>query len=601
MIPPSDEPGPASGLDQKTPCAVATSQLLTGVVVSEGIAIGTALVISERLKVPRYEIPEPEIKQELSRFDRTLVASREQLQVLKQKHWESSQTVRILESQMLMLVDPLFMGDVIQRIRGERRNAEAVVADVTEEFCRSFEALEDPYMRERAADVRDIGHRIIRNLLGREYPSLESAGLGTVLICHQLSPSEVAHVSTRRISGIAAEVGGTTSHAAILARGLGIPALVGVTGACSSVASGDHVILDCVNGRIRVNPSHEEVVEYSDLKRRLIITKERLLAAQNVDSATQDGVSLSFRSNISVPAEVESIRPFGAQGVGLLRTEYLYMSSGGPPSEEDQYEAYRRVVEASPCGYTIIRTLDIGGDKNIPYLGIPDEKNPFLGWRSIRFCLDNPSVFKTQLRAILRAAAHGSVKVIYPMISSVEEVRQANQLVAEVRWELDHKGISYGKDVPIGVMIEVPSAALIAERLAEETAFFSIGTNDLIQYTMAVDRTNERLWSSFETLPLSVLRLIQMVMRAAEARQIPVSCCGEIGATPAGFLLLLGLGIRDFSMNVFAIPQLKLIASRISLTKARELVTQVMSLSTTEESRMLLENYLRPILESIEE
>ncbi|MBI4861393.1 MAG: phosphoenolpyruvate--protein phosphotransferase [Candidatus Riflebacteria bacterium] len=329
------QPEPDQGQPAVEPVSEAgsRSRFLTGVVVSEGIAIGTAQVHSEKLRIPRYEVTELEVKLELAKFDRTLAVSREQLLGLKQQHLGSEQTVRILESQLLMLTDPLFMGDVIQRIRGERRNAESVVADVVDEFCRTFEAMEDPYMRERVADVQDVGYRILRNLMQKEYISLDKVGPNTVLVCHQLSPSEVAQLSAKKVAGLASEVGGVTSHAAILARGLGIPALVGVQDVCVRVNSGDRVILDCVNGRVHINPSQEEVVEYADVKKRLVVSRERLLAGEALEARTADGLDLWLRANISVPAEVDSIRAFGAQGVGLLRTEYLYLSSTTPPSE----------------------------------------------------------------------------------------------------------------------------------------------------------------------------------------------------------------------------------------------------------------------------
>jgi len=574
---------------------------LTGQVVSEGIAVGTAFVLAEKLTVPRHDIPESEVKAELVRFDAALALSRDQLVTLKKQHIGAEQAVRILESQLLILVDPLFMGEVIQRVDADHRNAESVVSDVVDEFTRSFEAMEDVYLRERAADVQDVGTRILRNLMGAEFPTLDRVGPETVLICHQLSPSDVAYLSTQKVLGIAAEVGGLTSHAAILARGLGIPALVGVTEACARAATGQIVILDAVEGRLIVAPTHEQQLEYQTVKKRLAMSKDKLVAAASLEARTRDGHELAFRANISVPAETSSLESMGAAGVGLFRTEYLYMNQQRPPTEEEQYRAYRRVVEAAGPAGTIIRTLDIGGDKNVSYLGIPKEANPFLGWRSIRFCLDTPDVFRTQLRAILRSSAHGPVRVMYPMITSIEELRQANQHMSEVRHELITEGYSIAPDVPVGVMVEVPAAALIADQLAAESAFFSIGTNDLIQFTMAVDRTNERLSSAFEMLSVPVLRLIRMVAEAAQAARIPVSCCGEVGATAEGFLLLLGLGIREFSMNIFSIPQLKQIARHVEVAAAQEIVHRALSCATTAEARALVQRYTGPILAQIGE
>lgn len=578
-----------------------TSRVLAGQVVSQGIAVGVAFVLSEKLKIPRHDVAEGEVKRELARFDQALALSRDQLVTLKKQHVASEQTVRILESQLLILVDPLFMGEVIQRVRSERRNAESVVGEVVDEFSRSFEAMEDTYLRERAADVNDVGLRILRNLMGETFPTLDKVGPDTVLVCHQLSPSDVAYLSTQKVLGIAAEVGGLTSHAAILARGLGIPALVGVTGACAQATTGDPVILDAMAGALRIDVSHEEQIEYTTLRKRLSISKDKLLSAATLEARTRDGVELAFRANISVPAEAGSLESMGALGVGLFRTEYLYMNTPRPPTEEEQYAAYRRVVEASNGGETVIRTLDIGGDKNVAYLGIPPEANPFLGWRSIRFCLDTPDLFRTQLRAILRASAHGPLRVMYPMITSVDELRQANDLLAEARRELERERIATAPLVPVGVMIEVPAAALIADQLARESAFFALGTNDLIQYTMAVDRTNERLSSNFETLSVPVLRLIRMVVEAAGTRRLPVSCCGEVAATPEGFLLLLGLGVREFSMNVFSIPQMKQVARHVEVAAAQEIAQRALAAGTLDEARRLVQRYIRPIVDQIGE
>jgi phosphotransferase system enzyme I (PtsI) len=590
-------------VDSRAGAALAprAGRVLAGQVVSQGIAVGTAFVLADKLKIPRYDVAEGEVKRELARFDEALATSRDQLVTLKKQHVSSEQTVRILESQLLILVDPLFMGEVIQRVRSERRNAESVVGDVVDEFSRSFEAMEDTYLRERAADVNDVGVRILRNLMGETFPTLDKVGPETVLVCHQLSPSDVAYLSTQKVLGIAAEVGGLTSHAAILARGLGIPALVGVTGACTQATTGDAVILDAIEGSLRVGVNHEEQIAYTALRKRLAVSKDKLLSAATLEARTRDGAELAFRANISVPAEADSLESMGAHGVGLFRTEYLYMNAPRPPTEEEQYAAYRRVLEVSNGGSTVIRTLDIGGDKNVAYLGIPAEQNPFLGWRSIRFCLDTPELFRTQLRAILRASAHGPVRIMYPMIASLDELRQANAHLAEARRELESEGVAVAKDVPVGVMIEVPAAALIADQLAQEAAFFALGTNDLIQYTMAVDRTNERLSASFETLSVPVLRLIRMVMDAAGPKRLPVSCCGEVAATPEGFLLLLGLGVREFSMNVFSIPQMKQVARQVELAAAQEIAQRVLAAGTLDEARRLVQRYIRPIVDQIGE
>lgn len=593
-------PPDEGGTTQMVAGASGRSTLLTGIVVSEGIAIGTAFVLAERLRVPRHEIKDTDVKLDLIKFDAALAASRDQLVTLKAKSSENEQTARILESQLLMLVDPLFVGEVIQKVKAERHNVESVVADVVEDLSASFAGLEDPYMRDRALDIRDVGTRILRNLMGKHFPSLDRLPDGTILVCHEISPSDMAHLDRTKVLGIASEAGGVTSHAAILARSLGIPALVGVAHATQAVVTGDRVVLDCIQGRVRVNPSQEEVLDYGQLGRQLVVTRERLLASSSLESVTTDGTPLVFRANITVPAEADTIATFGAVGVGLFRTEYLYVHANRLPTEEEQFAAYRRVVECNRGAVTTFRTVDLGGDRKAPYLGVVQEPNPHLGWRSIRLCLDHPEMFKTHLRAIMRASAYGPCRVLYPMISSVEEVRAANAILRAVAVELDRDKIARDPAMKVGAMIEVPAAAVMARELAREVSFFSIGTNDLIQFTMAVDRGNERLASAFTTMGPALLRLVDLVVAAGRDAGIDVACCGEVASSPDGFYLLVGLGIREFSMNVFTIPQMKEIARHLSASEAERVARDAMTRATTDEVRSLVSTRMTAILERVD-
>jgi len=567
---------------------------LHGIVASPGIAIGRALVLAERLKVPTYEIKEGDVKAELIKFDGSLAASRDQLIELKNRNWESKQTLQIIDSQLMILKDPLFVGEVIQKVREDRRNIESVVLDVVEEFSSSFEKMQDTYMKDRAFDIRDVGARILRVLMGKDFPDLDQLEEDTILVCKSLSPSEIAHLDRQRVLGLVSETGGVTSHAAILARSLNICAIIGIENVTSLIRTGDTVILDAVDGIVHIDPDRALVRDYQERRRQRRLDNQIFTRDVTGDCQTDDNVPLILRANIGSAQEVATLQDFGARGVGLFRTEYLYLNAPSLPTEDEQYEAYRRVAQVTQKDAAIFRTLDLGGDKSIPLLG-PSESKSIVGWRSIRFCLDHPHIFQPQLRAILRASAHGNVKIMFPMISGVDEFLQARECVEQAKEEILAQGGAFDPDISIGVMIELPSAALIADLLAKEADFFSIGTNDLIQFTMGVDRTSDRFGGNFEYLSLAVIRLIRFVVDAATQENIPVSCCGEVSATPAGFVLLTGLGIREFSMNSFAIPQFRKLASRMRTDRATDLAGQALKCSSSGQVKDIFCNYVREI------
>lgn len=568
------------------------SGVLKGHVASKGIAFGKAFVLAEKLRVPSYEIKPSDVKGELIKFDGALASSRDQLIALKKKNWESKRTVQVIDSQLMILKDPLFVGEVIQRVREERRNIEGIVLDVVEEISATFENMQDTYMKDRAFDFRDVGSRILRVLMGKDLPRLDEIDQETILVCPTLSPSEVAHLNRDKVLGIVSETGGITSHAAILARGLNICAIVGVPGATSRIKTGDDLILDAIEGTVQINPPRSVISDYEELLKQVSLESKRTVIGSPTGASTGDGVELIFRANIGVPQEVSTLSDYGAQGVGLFRTEYLFLNAQHIPTEDEQFESYRSVVENLGGEPAVFRTIDLGGDKNIPFLRIPEEANPSLGWRSIRFCLDNPHIFRPQLRALLRASHYGPLRIMYPMISSVDEVIRANDLLDQARRELSDEGHPFDPNLMVGAMIELPAAALVADHLAREVDFFSLGTNDLIQFTMAMDRTSERFASTFEYLSLPVIRLIHQVVGAAAKEGVTVACCGEISGTSAGLLLLVGLGLREFSMNVFSIPQLRQFAPRITAEKARQLAEQALSSRTNGEIKKLYDTYL---------
>ena len=571
--------------------------MLDGLIASEGIAIGRVLLLNEELRIPDYAVRDTDVKLELLKFDAALAMARDQLVDLKERSKDHEATCKILESQLLILVDPLFVGEVIQKVRAERRNVEKVVSDVIADFARTFSSMENPYLKERAIDVQDVGRRILRCLLGQEVQSLDRIPSDTVLVCHMLTPTDVARLDLTKVAGLVSEVGGATSHAAILARSLMIPALVGVENVTRRVHNGDRVVLDCLNGVLRIAPTPESIAEFVELQQQLKLSRQKLLEPSTAEPVSRDGVRVTLRANISVPAEISSLGMFGAEGVGLFRTEYLYLKANSLPPIDEQYEAYRKVAQGCAPYSAVIRTLDIGGDKNVPYLGMPPESNPVLGWRSIRYCLQNPDIFKTQLKAILRASSGRNVRLMYPMISMPEELVSANAILEEAKSELRERRLDFDPDLPVGVMIEVPSAALMADCLAPMVKFFSIGTNDLFQFTLAVDRSNQRLANYFQMVNLPMLRLIRYVVIEAKKHGVEVACCGEMAGNPLGFLAMAGLGVREFSMNLFSVPKIKALLGRVAMSDLTEWVSEAMETRTSSELQAFLTRKLELVLE----
>ncbi len=566
--------------------------MLKGIGVSPGVTIGPAFLWGgERLSIPKREISPGGVAEELARFGRALAQVTEEIiQVRKKVAQEiNEEHAHILDAHLLILEDVLLIEKTIRRVEKERLNVEYVFSDVLEQLARRFEVVDDEYLRERASDVRGIGRRVLRNLLGRKRKSLSDLKEEVIVVAYDLSPSDTALMHKERVMGFVTDVGGKTSHTAIMARALEIPAVVGLKDITTQVNPGDRLIIDGTNGAVIINPDEEILNRYQQEKIEIEVFERELEELKDLPAETLDGHQVELAANLEISEEIPSLLAHGAAGVGLYRTEFFYLNRADLPTEEEHYQAYRAVAEQVSPHAVIIRTLDLGGDKFISPLEIPREMNPFMGWRAIRFCLERPDIFKVQLRAILRASAYGNLKIMYPMISGIEELKRANQVLEEVREEFQEKGVPFHEDLEVGAMIETPSAAMTADILAREADFFSIGTNDLIQYSLAVDRINEKIAYLYEPAHPAVLRLIKSVVEAGHRQGIWVGICGEMVAEPAMALILLGMGLDEFSMSAVALPEIKRVIRAVTLKRARKLVKQVLALSTAEE----VEEYAR--------
>ncbi len=552
---------------------------LKGIAASAGITVGKAYVYRPvELAIERWRVEDSEA--ELARLQRALEESKEQLSEIhvKAEVEVGEDTARIFEAHLMFLDDPVLLEEVRGRIEKERVNAEAALSDAIEGYAAIFDAMEDEYMRARAADVRDVGQRVLRNLLGSGEEPLAELSSPVIVVARDLTPSDTAQMNKEMVQGFCTAMGGTTSHTAIMARILGIPAVVGLGDVALSINNGDTLIIDGGEGVVKVAPDEETLERYARLEREFKVRRDEAKVAAQLPARTRDGHRVEVVANIG---DVDSARialEYGAEGVGLLRTEFLYLDRTTMPSEEEQYKAYRAIAELMGQRPLVIRTLDIGGDKQLPYLDIGDELNPFLGWRAIRLCLERTDLFKAQLRAILRAGHGHNVKVMFPMIADVDELRRAKALLAEARAELEAADVPFASKVEEGIMIEVPAAAIAADVLAQEVDFFSIGTNDLIQYTMACDRTNEKVAYLYQPLHPAILRLIKRVIEAAHQAGKWVGMCGEMAGDAEAIPILLGLGLDEFSMNAVAIPEAKAIIRSLSLAEAEGIAAKALSL-----------------------
>jgi phosphotransferase system enzyme I (PtsI) len=531
-----------------------------GVPVSPGIAKGEVwLHRPEDEAPPRIQVGPGGVEAEVCRLEAALLQTRHQIQELHHQIAQSigSEDASVFDAHLLVVEDRTLIDEVLRTIRKERLNAESVFSSVAGRYAKTLGEIDDPYLRERAADIQDVCRRVVRNLMGRQTSLTPPVGTARVLVAHNISPSETAQFAPNSVLGFATDQGSKTSHTAIMARSLNIPAVVALQDISQHVTPGDRVLLDGYRGWIILNPSKQTLEEYQEFEREKGRVERALVSLRETECKTTDGKHVVLSANIEMPRDAALVLRSGAEGVGLFRTEFLYMNRDRPPNEEEQYEAYRSVLEELRPAPVIIRTLDLGGDKIMSALNLPEELNPFLGWRAIRFCLERVDVFKTQIRAILRASAHGKARMMYPMISGVGEVRRAKALLEECRAELRAGGVPFDERMEVGAMIEIPSAAICADLVAREVDFLSIGTNDLVQYTIAVDRLNERIAYLYEPTHPAILRLIRMVADAGRAAGIWVGVCGEMAGEVALTPLLLGLGVDELSTGTALVPRVK--------------------------------------------
>lgn len=577
--------------------------MLNGIPVSPGIVIGKVLLLDSRISaVPKYKINKDGIVKEIIRFTRALSKTKRELIEIQRKFVEEvgETHAAIFDAHLLMLEDSSLIEETIEQIRDKQFNVEFVFSQVLEKIIKKFSVIDDEYIKERAADINDVGRRVLKNLLARKHMDLSNLKERVVLVSHDLSPSDTAQMNKNKVIGFATEIGGRTSHTAIMARTLEIPAVVGVKNITQMVLSGDTIIVDGVKGVVIINPSSSILEKYLKKRAEIKLLERKLSRLRYVRADTLDGQKILLAANIESQDEVHSIITHGANGIGLYRTEFLYLNRDSIPSEEEQFNAYRFVTQKVNPQNVVIRTLDLGGDKFISELETPKEMNPFLGLRAIRFCLKQPDIFKAQLRAILRASHYGNVSIMFPMISGLSELREAKALVETAKNELDRKNLPYDRNIKIGAMIEVPSAVLIANILAKEADFFSIGTNDLIQYSFAVDRINEKISYLYRPNHPAVYRLIKMTIDAANGAGIPVSICGEMAGAPASVLALLGLGLFRFSMASVVIPEIKKLIRHVNTDDTKKVAKHVLELSTGKEADRYLKSKIEKIISRAE-
>ncbi|OOE13811.1 phosphoenolpyruvate--protein phosphotransferase [Fictibacillus arsenicus] len=557
------------------------SEKISGIAASAGIAIAKAFVLQNpELTIEKKSIEDS--SQEIERFQSALEKSKEELTVIKDKANEElgEDKAAIFAAHLLVLSDPELVDAVKQKIKSEKVNAESAMNDVSSMFIDMFEQMDNEYMKERAADIRDVSKRVLAHLLDVQFATPASISEEVVILAEDLTPSDTAQLNRKFVKGFATDIGGRTSHSAIMSRSMEIPAVVGTKTITEKVENGVMIIIDGLDGQVIVDPTQDEIATYQEKKKQYQQQKEEWAKLVNEKTLSSDNVQVELAANIGTPADVKGVLENGAEGVGLYRTEFLYMGRDQLPTEEEQYKAYKEVLEKMEGKPVVIRTLDIGGDKELPYLNLPKELNPFLGFRAIRLCLEEQDIFRTQLRALLRASTFGNLKIMFPMIATLEEFRSAKGILIEEKEKLVKEGTEVSENIEVGIMVEIPSTAVMADTFAKEVDFFSIGTNDLIQYTMAADRMNEQVSYLYQPYSPAILRLVKMVIDAAHKEGKWTGMCGEMAGDPIAIPILLGLGLDEFSMSATSVLPARSQIRGLSKEKISAHIDEILQMDT---------------------
>ena len=569
--------------------------MITGIPASPGIVFGKALVLKEeKIVLDTQKISEDQVEAEVARFYAGREAAVEQLNSIHQRALKSlgEEKAAIFEGHLMILEDEELEEEIIDYLRSYKVNASVAASKIIDQQVEMLSEIDDEYLKERAGDIRDIGNRLIKNILGMHIVDLGDIAEESILVAYDLTPSETAQLNLEKVLGFITDIGGRTSHTSIMSRSLELPAIVGTNDVTARVNTGDYLILDAVNNRVYVNPTQAEIDELKTLEAKLAEEKAELAKLKDLPAVTLDGHKVEVVANIGTIRDCEGAHRNGAEGVGLYRTEFLFMDRDQLPSEEEQFIAYKEVVEAMEGRLVVLRTMDIGGDKELPYLNLPKEMNPFLGWRAVRIALDRREILHAQLRAVLRASAFGKLAVMFPMIISVEEIRELKSVLETLKAELRAEGKAFDENIQVGVMVETPSAAVNAKFLAKEVDFFSIGTNDLTQYTLAVDRGNELISHLYNPMSPSVLGLIKQVIDASHAEGKWTGMCGELAGDERATLLLLGMGLDEFSMSAISVPRIKKLIRHVNYQEVKALADEALQKPTAAEIEQLIQAFL---------
>lgn len=571
------------------------SKLIKGIAASDGVAIAKAyLLVEPDLTFDKNE-KVTDVEGEVAKFNSAIEASKVELTKIRNNAEVQlgADKAAIFDAHLLVLDDPELIQPIQDKLKNENANAATALTDVTTQFVTIFESMDNEYMKERAADIRDVSKRVLSHILGVELPNPSMIDESVVIVGNDLTPSDTAQLNKEFVQGFATNIGGRTSHSAIMSRSLEIPAIVGTKSITQEVKQGDMIIVDGLNGDVIVNPTEDELIAYQDKRERYFADKKELQKLRDADTVTVDGVHAELAANIGTPNDLPGVIENGAQGIGLYRTEFLYMGRDQMPTEEEQFEAYKEVLEAMDGKRVVVRTLDIGGDKELSYLNLPEEMNPFLGYRAIRLCLAQQDIFRPQLRALLRASVYGKLNIMFPMVATINEFREAKAILLEEKENLKNEGHDISDDIELGIMVEIPATAALADVFAKEVDFFSIGTNDLIQYTLAADRMSERVSYLYQPYNPSILRLVKQVIEASHKEGKWTGMCGEMAGDETAIPLLLGLGLDEFSMSATSILKARRQINGLSKNEMTELANRAVDCATQEEVIELVNNYVK--------